>query len=34
MLCSLAGDLRIFEIVDVGVWNVGMMLPLDVLTTA
>ena len=27
VLCSLAGDLRIHEIVDAGVWNVGMMLP-------
>jgi acetamidase/formamidase len=27
LLCSLAGDLRIHEIVDAGVWNVGMMLP-------
>jgi acetamidase/formamidase len=31
MLCSLAGDLRIFEIVDAGVWNVGFTLPRDVL---
>jgi acetamidase/formamidase len=30
ILCSLAGDLRIFEIVDAGVWNVGMTLPLAV----
>lgn len=30
VLCSLAGDLRIFEIVDAGVWNVGMTLPLAV----
>jgi acetamidase/formamidase len=30
VLCSLAGDLRIHEIVDAGVWNVGMALPLDV----
>jgi acetamidase/formamidase len=29
-LCSLAGDLRIHEIVDAGVWNVGMAMPLDV----
>lgn len=27
VLCSLAGDLRIFEIVDAGVWNVGFTLP-------
>jgi acetamidase/formamidase len=30
VLCSLAGDLRIFEIVDAGVWNVGFTLPLSV----
>ena len=30
ILCSLAGDLRILEIVDAGVWNVGMTLPLGV----
>ena len=30
VLCSIAGDLRIHEIVDAGVWNVGMTLPLDV----
>ena len=23
MLCSLAGDLKILEVVDAGVWNVG-----------
>jgi acetamidase/formamidase len=27
MLCSLAGDLKILEIVDAGMWNVGMLLP-------
>jgi acetamidase/formamidase len=27
VLCSLAGDLKIFEIVDAGVWNVGFTLP-------
>jgi acetamidase/formamidase len=32
VLCSLAGDLRIHEIVDAGVWNVGMTLPLAVFT--
>ena len=31
VLCSLAGDLKIHEIVDAGVFNVGMALPLDVL---
>lgn len=30
VLCSVAGDLRIHEIVDAGVWNVGMTMPLDV----
>ena len=28
MLCSLAGDLKILEIVDAGVWNVGFTMPL------
>ena len=27
MLCSLVGDLKIFEVVDAGMWNVGMLLP-------
>jgi acetamidase/formamidase len=27
VLCSLTGDLRILEIVDAGVWNVGFILP-------
>ena len=31
VLCSLAGDLKIHEIVDAGVFNVGMAMPLDVL---
>jgi acetamidase/formamidase len=30
ILCSVAGDLRIHELVDAGVWNVGMTLPLAV----
>ena len=30
MLCSLAGDLKILELVDAGMWNVGMTLPLSV----
>ena len=30
MLCSLVGDLKIYEIVDAGVWNVGMTLPRSV----
>jgi acetamidase/formamidase len=31
VLCSVAGDLKIHEIVDAGVWNVGMTMPLAVL---
>jgi acetamidase/formamidase len=27
VLCSLAGDLKILEIVDAGVWNVGFTMP-------
>jgi len=30
VLCSVAGDLHIHEIVDAGVWNVGMTMPLAV----
>ncbi len=30
MLCSLAGDLKILEVVDAGMWNVGMTMPLSV----
>ena len=30
MLCSLAGDLKILEVVDAGVWNVGFTMPLSV----
>jgi acetamidase/formamidase len=30
MLCSLACDLKIFEVVDAGMWNVGLTLPLSV----
>jgi acetamidase/formamidase len=30
MLCSLAGDLKILEVVDAGMWNVGLTLPLSV----
>ena len=30
MLCSLAGDLKILEVVDAGVWNVRFTLPLSV----
>jgi acetamidase/formamidase len=30
VLCSLAGDLRVHEIVDAGDWNVGLTLPLAV----
>jgi acetamidase/formamidase len=32
VLCSLAGDLKILEIVDAGVWNVGFTIPLEVFT--
>ena len=30
VLCSVAGDLKIMEVVDAGVWNVGMTMPLSV----
>jgi acetamidase/formamidase len=30
VLCSVAGDLKIIEIVDMGVWNVSMAMPLSV----
>ena len=30
VLCSLVGDLKIFEIVDTGVWNVGITIPLSI----
>jgi acetamidase/formamidase len=30
VLCSFAGDLKILEIVDAGVWNVGFTLPLAI----
>jgi acetamidase/formamidase len=32
VLCSLAGDLKILEVVDAGVWNVGMTMPLSIFT--
>jgi acetamidase/formamidase len=32
MLCSLAGKLRILEVVDAGVWNVAMCMPLSIFT--
>jgi acetamidase/formamidase len=32
VLCSVAGDLKILEIVDAGVWNVSMTMPLAVFT--
>jgi acetamidase/formamidase len=32
VLCSVAGDLKILEIVDAGVWNVGFTLPRSVFT--
>jgi acetamidase/formamidase len=30
VLCSLAGDLKILEVVDLGVWNVSMAMPLSI----
>jgi len=30
--CSLAGDLKLLEVVDAGMWNVGFTLPLSILT--
>jgi acetamidase/formamidase len=30
VLCSVAGDLHIHELVDAGIWNVGLSLPLHV----
>jgi acetamidase/formamidase len=30
VLCSVAGDLKILEVVDAGVWNVSMAMPLAV----
>jgi acetamidase/formamidase len=30
VLCSLAGDVKILELVDAGVWNVGFTLPLAI----
>jgi acetamidase/formamidase len=33
MTCSLAGDLKLLEVVDAGVWNVGFTLPLSILRT-
>jgi acetamidase/formamidase len=32
VLCSIAGDLKILEVVDAGVWNVGMTMPLSIFT--
>jgi acetamidase/formamidase len=34
MLCSLVGDLKILEVVDAGVWNVGMTVPLSIFGSA
>jgi acetamidase/formamidase len=34
VLCSLAGDLKILELVDAGMWNVGFTLPLGVFASA
>jgi acetamidase/formamidase len=33
LLCSVTGDLRIIEVVDAGVWNVAMTMPLAVFDT-
>ena len=33
VLCSLAGDLKILEIVDAGVWNVGFTMPRSIFGT-
>jgi len=30
VLCSLAGKLKILEVVDAGMWNVGMCMPLGI----
>ena len=30
ILCSLAGKLRILEVVDAGMWNVAMCMPLGI----
>jgi acetamidase/formamidase len=27
LLCSMVGDLKIHEVVDAGVWNVGFTMP-------
>jgi acetamidase/formamidase len=32
--CSLAGDLKLLEVVDAGMWNVGFTLPLSIFTSA
>jgi acetamidase/formamidase len=32
--CSLAGDLKLLEVVDAGMWNVGFTLPLSIFTDA
>ena len=34
ILCSLAGDLKILEIVDAGVWNVGFTMPRSIFEAA
>jgi acetamidase/formamidase len=34
VLCSLAGDLKILEIVDAGVWNVGFTMPRSIFGVA
>jgi acetamidase/formamidase len=30
ILCSLAGKLKILEVVDAGMWNVAMCMPLGI----
>jgi acetamidase/formamidase len=30
LLCSITGDLRVVEVVDAGVWNVAMTMPLAI----
>jgi acetamidase/formamidase len=34
VLCSVAGDLKIVKIVNAGVWNVSVTMPLAVFTSA
>jgi acetamidase/formamidase len=34
ILCSLAGKLKILEVVDAGMWNVAMCIPLGIFREA